>query len=195
MPIYPAHGHSDSKTDRQLLEEARGGRGESFEVVYRRHHAVVLAFLARRVRQPELAADLLAETFASLLALVKDAQQAVPPIPIAWLLVTARNLLIDSHRRGRVDDRARRRLAMQPVVLDDRDLERVEEISAETDLIRELASRLEPDQFQALRARVLDERDYGEIAAQLKCSESVVRKRVSRALGALRRAMEGTSNA
>lgn len=183
------------KTDRQLLEEARCGRPESFEVVYRRHHAVVLAFLARRVGQPELAADLMAETFASLLALVRDPQHVVPPIPVAWLLVTARNLLIDSHRRGTVDDRARRRLAMQPVVLDDRDLERVEEISAETDLMRELASQLEPDQLQALRARVLDDREYAEIAAQLKCSESVVRKRVSRALGVLRRAKEATGNA
>jgi DNA-directed RNA polymerase specialized sigma24 family protein len=79
------------------------------------------------------------------------------------------------------------------VVLDDRDLERVEEISAETDLMRELASRLEADQLQALRARVRDEREYGEIAAQLKCSESVVRTRVSRALGVLRRAMEASS--
>jgi RNA polymerase sigma-70 factor, ECF subfamily len=195
MPIDPAHIHPDTKTDRQLLEEARGGRGESFELVYRRHHAVVLAFLARRVRQPELAADLMAETFASLLVLVRDSQRAVPPIPVAWLLVTARNLLIDSRRRGTIDDHARRRLAMQPVVLDDRDLELVEEISAETDLMRELAARLEPDQLEALRARVLDEREYAEIAAQLKCSESVVRKRVSRALGALRRAMEASSNA
>jgi RNA polymerase sigma factor (sigma-70 family) len=191
MPIDPAHRHPDTKTDRQLLEEARGGHGEVFEIVYRRHHAVVLAFLARRVQQPELAADLLAETFASLLALVRDPQRAVPPIPIAWLLVTARNLLTDSHRRGTVDDRARRRLAMQPLVLDDRDLERVAEISAETDLLRELALLLDPDQLQALRARVLDERDYAEIAAQLKCSESVVRKRVSRALGVLRSVMEG----
>ncbi len=195
MTNDPAHRHPDTRTDRQLLEEARGGCGESFELVFRRHHAVILAFLARRVQQPELAADLLAETFASLLALVRDPRHAVPPIPVAWLLVTARNLLIDSHRRGTVDDRARRRLAMEPVVLDDRDLERVEEISAETDLMRELASRLEPDQFQALRARVLDEREYGEIAAQLKCSESVVRKRVSRALGVLRRAMEATTHA
>jgi RNA polymerase sigma-70 factor (ECF subfamily) len=191
MPIDPAHRHPDTKTDRQLLEEARDGRGEMFEVVYRRHHAVVLAFLARRVEQPELAADLLAETFASLLALVRDPQRSVPPIPLAWLLVTARNLLIDSRRRGTVDDRARRRLAMRPVVLDDRDLERVEEISAETDLMRELALQLDPDQLQALQARVLDEREYAEIAAQLKCSESVVRKRVSRALGVLRSAMEG----
>jgi RNA polymerase sigma factor (sigma-70 family) len=195
MPIDPAHRDPDTKTDRQLLEETRSGRGEMFEIVYRRHHTVVLVFLARRVQQPELAADLLAETFASLLALVRDPQRAVPPIPVAWLLVTARNLLIDSQRRGTVDDRARRRLAMQPLVLDDRDLERVEEISAETDLMRELALRLDPDQLQALRARVLDEREYAEIAAELQCSESVVRKRVSRALGVLRSAMEGTSNA
>src|SRR6185312_1468976 len=191
MLIDPTNRHPDTKTDRQLLEEARDGRGASFEVVYRRHHAVVLAFLARRVHH-ELAADLMAETFASLLVLVRDPRRPVPPIPVAWLLVTARNLLIDCHRRGTVDDHARRRLAMQPVVLDDRDLERVEEISAETDLMRELALRLDPDQLQALRARVLDEREYGEIAAQLKCSESVVRKRVSRALGVLRRAMEAS---
>jgi RNA polymerase sigma factor (sigma-70 family) len=115
----------------------------------------------------------------------------VPPVPVAWLLIAARNLLIDSHRRGTVDDRARRRLAMRPVVFDDRDLERVVEISAETDLMRELALQLDADQLQALQARVLDEREYAEIAAQLKCSESVVRKRVSRALGILRSAMEG----
>ncbi len=32
--------HSDTKTDRRLLEETRAGRAESFEVLYRRHHAV-----------------------------------------------------------------------------------------------------------------------------------------------------------
>ena len=195
MPIARQQRHPDTKTDRQLLDETRAGQSESFEFVYRRHHAVVLAFLARRVSQPELAADLMAETFASLLTVVRDEQQTLPPVPVAWLLVTARHLLIDSQRRGTVDDRARRRLAMQPVVLDDRDLVRIEEISAETDLVHELADQLEPDQFDALRARVLDEREYGEIAAELQCSESVVRKRVSRALGVLRRAREATGNA
>ena len=66
------------------------------------------AFLARRVRQPELAADLMAETFASLLALVRDTERELPPVPVAWLLMTARNLLVDVYRRGKVDDRARR---------------------------------------------------------------------------------------
>ncbi len=195
MPSESADRDLDTRTDLQLLEQARSGHGGSFEVVFRRHQAVVLTFLARRVAQPELAADLMAETFATLLEQVRDQQKALPSVPVAWLLVTARHLLIDSQRRGRVDDRARRRLAMAPVVLDDRDLERLEEISAETDLLRELASRLAPDQFEALRARVLDEREYREIAAEMHCSEAVVRKRVSRALGVLRRVMEATGHA
>jgi RNA polymerase sigma factor (sigma-70 family) len=195
MASDPMRWHPDTKTDQRLLDEARHGRAESFEVVYRRHHAVVLAFLARRAQQPELAADLMAETFAALLVLVRDPDRALPPVPVAWLLVTARNLLIDSHRRGCVDDAARRWLGMRPVALDDRDLERVEEISAEVDLLERLASQLEPEQLAALRARVLDEREYSEIAAEMKCSESVVRKRVSRALGVLRRALEVSGNA
>lgn len=195
MVFDRANQHPDTKTDRQLLVEAREGRGESFEVLFRRHHAVVLSFLTRRVEGPELAADLMAETFASLVALVKDRTRPLPPVPLAWLLVSGRNLLIDSYRRGRVDNEARIRLSMLPVVLDDRDLERVEELSAETDLLRELSERLDPDQLRAIRARILDDREYADIAAELECSESVVRKRVSRALGVLRRTMEAPDNA
>jgi RNA polymerase sigma-70 factor (ECF subfamily) len=174
-------------SDGELLERTRAGDGRSFEVVYRRHHAVVLTFLARRVGQPELAADLLAETFAALLVLVRDPLRSLPVSPVAWLMLTARNLLIDSYRRGQVEAAARRLLAMRPLLLEDRDLLRVEEISAETDLLGELAARLPPEQFEALRARVIDESDYPTIAGELRCSEAVVRQRVSRALRALRR--------
>ena len=53
--------------------------------------------------------------------------------------------------------------------------------------IRHLFATLLPaDQLQTLTARVIDGREYAEIAAQLKCSESVVRKRVSRGLAELR---------
>ncbi len=183
--------HPEMKPDRELLEEARAGVGESFELLYRRHHRVVLAFLGRRVHEPDLAADLMAETFAELLVLVRDRERSLPPVPIAWLLLTARHLLIDGYRRGRVEDSARRRLAMRPVLLEDADLERVAEISAETDLLSELARQLPAAQLEALRLRVLEDHGYGEIAARVRCSESVVRKRVSRALRVLRRSMEG----
>src|SRR5579859_2535393 len=92
-----ASGVPDARTDRELLEEARAGVGESFELVYRRHHSVILAFVARRVGEPELAADLMAETFAALLVLVRERERPLPPVVVAWLLITARHLLTDSY--------------------------------------------------------------------------------------------------
>lgn len=173
--------------DRELLAQARGGNARSFEVVYRRRYPAMLAFLSKRVAEPELAADLLAETFAALFVLVRDPQRPLPETPIAWLLLTARRLLIDSYRRGRVESEARQRLAMRPLVLEDADLARIQEISARTSLVEELSAQLPPEQLHALCARVLDERDYPAIASELRCSEAVVRKRVSRALCTLRR--------
>ena len=52
------------------------------------------------------------------------------------------------------------------------------------------ARRLPPEQREAVRARVLDERDYADIARELHTSELVVRKRVSRGLATLRTHME-----
>jgi RNA polymerase sigma factor (sigma-70 family) len=193
MSGIPAPHRTD---DVELLEQARVGHAASFEVVYRRRYPVVLAFLAKRVAEPELAADLLAETFAALFVLVRDLERPLPETPVAWLLLTARHLLIDSYRRGRVESAARRRLAMRPLILEDHDLARVQEISAEIGIVDELAAQLPAEQVQALCARVLHERDYPAIASELRCSEAVVRKRVSRALRTLRRnALEANNHA
>jgi RNA polymerase sigma factor (sigma-70 family) len=55
----------------------------------------------------------------------------------------------------------------------------------------ELVRELPHDQQQAIQARVIEERGYREIAAELETSESVVRKRVSRGLAAIRKRLEG----
>ncbi len=49
-----------------------------------------------------------------------------------------------------------------------------------------MVERLPPDQEAAVRARVIEKRDYDEIAKDLRCSEAVVRKRVSRGLAQMR---------
>jgi RNA polymerase sigma factor (sigma-70 family) len=41
-------------------------------------------------------------------------------------------------------------------------------------------------QREAIRSRFVEDRDYDEIARQLKCSELVARQRVSRGLARLR---------
>ena len=38
----------------------------------------------------------------------------------------AHHELIDSYRRGQVEDAARRRLALEPLVMEDEDIERIE---------------------------------------------------------------------
>ena len=52
-----------------------------------------------------------------------------------------------------------------------------------------LLERLSPEQRDAIRAHVIDERPYGEIASWQGTSEAVVRKRVSRGLAAVRKRM------
>jgi RNA polymerase sigma-70 factor (ECF subfamily) len=176
----------DGDDDTVLLERARDGDAASFGTLYRRRARIVLAYLTRRTPEREQAADLMAETFAQLLVLVRTPERPLPDTPIAWLLTTARRLLIDSYRRGRVEAAGRRRLAMEPLVLEDRDLARIEEISASTDLMAELEALLPPTQWQALPAHILEQIPYSVIASQLECSEQVVRQRVSRAVRTLR---------
>jgi RNA polymerase sigma-70 factor (ECF subfamily) len=173
-------------SDRELLRRTRAGDAEAFGSFYRARRGAVLAFFRVRVSSPELAADLMCETFARALVAVHDGERDLPVIPIAWLLTIARNELIDSVRRGRVADGTRRRLALEPLELTDRDIDAIEDAAADADVVTELRRALPADQFHALDARILDERDYADIARELECSESVVRKRVSRALAQLR---------
>ncbi len=94
-------------SDEDLLRRARDGDAEAFGAFYRARRGDVLAFLRVRVHSAELAADLMCETFTQALVAVHDRERELPMVPIAWLVTIARNVLIDSVRRGRVADDAR----------------------------------------------------------------------------------------
>jgi RNA polymerase sigma-70 factor (ECF subfamily) len=177
----------DPRSDEQLLADTRRDPG-SFAVFYRRHVDPVVRFQRARVHDPELAADLAAETFAAALLASRRYRPELGP-PRAWLYAIARHKLLDSLRRGQVEDRARRKLGMRPVELTDDDLSRVEEI-AEGGAALQLLDELPDEVRAALGARVLESREYADIAGQLRCSEQVVRKRVSRGLAQLRARLE-----
>jgi RNA polymerase sigma factor (sigma-70 family) len=177
----------DPRNDDELLLQTPGDP-EAFGAFYRRHVDAVLAFFRVRTGDPEVAADLMAETFAAaLLAAPRFKPRREPAV--AWLFTIARRKLIDSWRRGRVEDAARRKPGLEPIELDDGGLARIDAlIDQERDPVplTELMKRLPPDQREALRLRVVDERDYVDIARELECSEAVVRQRVSRAARSLR---------
>lgn len=182
----PAPGARDRWDDADLLRAVAACDREAFATFYRRHLAAVVGFLARETRDPEAAADLTAEVFAAV-ALAAHRYRPSHPVATPWLIGIARNTLGASRRRGRVELRARRRLGYQPVELFDDDLERVNAlVDDERGHVRGLVAALPADEREAVQRRVIDEREYAEIAADLECSEMVVRKRVSRGLARLR---------
>ena len=176
----------DPRTDEELLA-AVDGEPEAFAVFYGRHVRPLLGYLMRRAGDAELAADLCAETFAAALDGLHRFDPARGPA-VAWLYGIARRLLTHAARRGVVEDRARRRLGMAPLELSDAAIERIEAEASEVALTA--LDALPADQRDAVRARIVDERDYADIARSTRTSEAVVRKRVSRGLAGLRARMK-----
>jgi RNA polymerase sigma-70 factor (ECF subfamily) len=175
----------DASSDEELLAAARADP-EAFAAFYRRHARGVAGFFVARTRDAETAADLTAETFAAALEGV-DRFRAERGAATAWLYGIARHQLSRWQRRRSVDDRARRRLGMERLELDDADLERVGALAAhEAAAVRVWVEELPADQRLALRARVVDGDAYAELAARTGSSQAAVRQRVSRGLSALR---------
>jgi RNA polymerase sigma-70 factor (ECF subfamily) len=178
--------------DGDLLRSFVDGDPDAFVAFYRRHLATMVSFFLRRTGDPELTADLTAEVFAAAL-LAADGYRPDERPALAWLYGIAAHKLSDSRRRGQVEDRARRRLALEPLAIDDDGLERVEELASRGHDESELAAavgKLPAEQRDAVLARIVDERPYGEIAASMSCSELLVRQRVSRGLRTLRSRIE-----
>lgn len=177
--------------DRALIARTATGDARALDAFYRRHEAAVVGFHLRRTGNRELAFDLTAETFAAVIVASPrfDPEQGTP---LGWLFGIAANKLRESLRRGRVEAEARRALAMAPVGVTDDDLDRVDDLASLVDerTLDEMLGELSDDQRRAITARVIDERDYAEIALELKCSEAVVRQRVARGLRTLRKRME-----
>ncbi|HWF34730.1 MAG TPA: RNA polymerase sigma factor [Solirubrobacteraceae bacterium] len=162
---------------------------QAFGELYRRHERVVLAFFLHWCRSPEVAADLMAETFAAAFASLARYEPERGE-PRAWLFGIAHNILARSIRRGRVEDETRRRLGMSALVIDDDALERVEALASMDGSSLAALTGLPDLLREAVSGRVLEEREYRELAGALACSESVVRQRVKRGLARIRDRLE-----
>ena len=162
------------------------GNPEDFGRFYDRYVDMLLGYFARRVHDPELAADLTAETFAAALVARKRFRRGPTPA-VAWLFGIAQHKLADARRRGAAEDRMRRRIGMQRIDVSVEDVELITLLGR--DAAFTLIDELPPDQRDAVREHVLDDRPYGDIALDQQTSEAVIRKRVSRGLGALRSRM------
>jgi RNA polymerase sigma factor (sigma-70 family) len=162
---------------------------EAFGAFYRRHATELLAYIARRTLDPDVAAELVAETFAEAFASrasYRDLGEGGGP----WLYGIARHQLGRYFRRGAVDARARSRLGLPERALSPEDHERVEELADLTalrDAVREAFGHLPRGERHAVQARVVDGLTYAEVARRLACSQQAARARVSRGVRRLAR--------
>ncbi len=173
-----------------LLAAARTD-AEAFGAFYRLFERRILGYFMRATGSPEIAADLTAETFARTLEFVETYDPRKGRAE-QWLFGIARNLLMSSFREGRVESAARERLHLPALIIDDHAAETISKLAAQQPGQAQTAlDRLPRTQRQAIEAHIVDERDYEEIACELRCSEAVVRQRVSRGLRTLRARMAG----
>lgn len=177
----------ESAPDDRLLKWS-SSTPEAFAVFYRRHERVVVAFLGRLSRDPELTVDLTAETFArAYRARAKfDPERGSAR---GWLLGIARHVLAASREEGRVETEAREQLKMQTLRISTETLSSVERAVIEDGemVVEEWLNALPDSERDAVRRRVLEDASYEQIATELACSQAVVRQRVSRGLSRLRR--------
>jgi len=170
----------------------------TFADVYVEYHEQVLRFFARRTLDPETAFDLMAETFAELFAHIDGFRGETEDQGRAWMWTVARHQLYRWRERGIVERRSIERLGMPIASLGQVEYERIEDL-ADLQRVRpqleQALDQLGSEQRQALQLRVLEHRDYDDIAQQCGASEQVVRARVSRGLRQLAKSLAEASPA
>ena len=160
---------------------------EAFGEFYERHVQAVLAFARHQGLSTDEALDLTAEVFAAALLASRRYRPGEAPAR-AWLLGIAANKLAHGRRRAITEAGARRKLGMARLTYSDEALERVEEqLDAGSRRYTNGTAALPPAEREAVVARVIEERDYDEIAAATGATVAAVRQRVSRGLAKLAR--------
>jgi len=192
--VAAASRRNQVMNDAELIVASRDDPAR-FRELYDRLAEDLLAYFYRRVLDAEVAADLLAETFAVAFERRHRFRDRGKP-GAAWLYGIAARELSRWYRRQAVELRATRRLGIERPALDDESIARIEALAdgeaAHAAVVAAL-TRLPASERDAVQLRVVGELNYSEIAAQLSCSEGAARTRVHRGLARLNRMMEAHS--
>jgi RNA polymerase sigma-70 factor (ECF subfamily) len=177
------HPPPTSATDAALVAAARHDAGAFYEL-YRRHVERIHAQHLRQTRDPDAAHDLTAETFAQAWLVRDRFRDEAGGSALPWLLGIARNVLLMSVRRRRLEQRACERIGLRDRL--DGPPATTEPTDAWLTGLEELFEELPEAHREALRLRVLEDYDYAGVAEALGTTPQAARVRVHRALRTLR---------
>ena len=169
---------------------------DAFEAFYRAHVEDIQAFIARRVDDPYLVADLTADVFLAAIDSAHSYRADRGPAA-AWLFGVARNV-VASHRRRRAREAFADRRISGRALVDDVDLVRLEErIDAQHQARRlyDAMERLSPAERAVLELVALEGLVVADVAGVLGISAVAARVRLHRARRVMQRELTPPVNA
>jgi RNA polymerase sigma-70 factor, ECF subfamily len=164
--------------------------GDRYRGLYAAHLHAILAYAVRRVRAPEDAADVVAETF--LIAWRRSEQVPDGDEARLWLYAVARRVLANhtraEGRRSRLGARLRTELGDRMIEPDPAD--ELIEVRA----VRQALARLQPSDREVLELTAWEHLAPREIAVALELSPEAVRTRLHRARARLREQLRASGH-
>jgi len=170
----------DDHDERSLIEAAQADPAR-FVNLYERHFHRVYAYVGRRAGSRAEAEDITSEVFEQAFTNLRKYEWRGVPF-VAWLFRIASNALADRWKQTSRDSHD-----PPPDVPDGREAEGIERRA----MLFQLVDRLPDGQRRVIEMRFVDQKSIREIAAALDRSEGAVKQLQLRALGNLRKSMEG----
>jgi len=93
--------NTTSRSDCELLSDFVAGNNSALELLYKRYERKVYTYILLMVRKPQLAEDILQETFIKAIKSVKEGKYSETNRFGSWLMRIAHNLVIDQFRQNK----------------------------------------------------------------------------------------------
>jgi RNA polymerase sigma-70 factor (ECF subfamily) len=174
--------------DNELIRLAKDGEAEAFGELYERHVNAVYRFLYARLDNRLDAEDFSEEVFLRAWNSLSSYHERGIPF-LAFLLIIARNVLIDHYRRN---GRAPQHVPIDDLQLSDKnpDPGEVTSLNLKHQELRQAIELLRDDYQEVLVLRFLNDLSPTETAQVMKRSTGAVRVLQHRAIAALRKTLE-----
>ena len=177
----------DRDEERRLVERAIAKEQSAFAELYDRHVVRVYRHIYYLVGDAREAEDLTAQTFLKAWEAIGRYKERGAPI-VAWLLRISHNLTV-SYLRSKRDHSE-----LDDTYVDQKRAGNPEEVldqSSDERSVREAVMQLRDEQRQVIMLRFVEEMGYQEVAQVIGKSVPAVRVIQHRALGNLRKIMQG----
>lgn len=157
-------------SDEELMRRLQRGESSALFELYERHSDKIWSYLKKRVPRAQLE-DLFQDCFVKI---VEKKDNWVDQPFVLWLYVIIRNIVIDYYRNSKLEQKVMDRFFLEADMPLDRKFE-------------DIISNLPPDVSKLLTEYFQEGWSYKELAERYDVSEVSLRKRLSRALGLLKK--------